>query len=54
MNATPDLQKLYVEVCKDREILAKWVMGILEGCEGCIKEAKTWVASMKGENGGHH
>jgi len=51
MTTLPDLQELYVQVCQDREQLITWLVGILEGCEGCTEEARSFVERLKGEDG---
>lgn len=30
-------------VTRERNILATWVVGLLEGCEGCTDEAMQWA-----------
>ena len=50
MMQTPDLRQLYVEVCKDRQQLMEWLVGIFEGCDGCRREAQSFVESLRGED----
>ncbi|MDX1407307.1 MAG: hypothetical protein R3330_04220 [Saprospiraceae bacterium] len=38
----------------ENDVLRNWVVGILEGCEGCIEEATGWAKSVTVvEEGGH-
>lgn len=30
-------------VLRDNEVFSKWIIGILEGCEGCTDEATSWA-----------
>lgn len=34
------------QLVKDRETLTNWVLGFVDGCEGCIEEATAWASSV--------
>jgi len=51
---TPEVQTgPLAALIQDNYNLAEWVIGILEGCEGCIEQAKTWAAGQEALRTGH-
>jgi len=30
-------------VLRDNEVFSNWIIGLLEGCEGCTDDATTWA-----------
>ena len=41
-------------VLRDNEVFSNWIIGLLEGCEGCTDEAAAWVEGQTVLRDAHH